>query len=218
MIHFDVNMDDLIEIERALGMVKDKSKMVLRTAINNTAKETITLLVDEANREYIIKKPSGVKKTLSVQKATVGKLYAVVTSRGRVNELYNFAVKPRSYRPSNRPPGGHTGNVARANSPGALIYQRGAKDPHKAFTVKFASGHISIAQRIPGSKRGQPNALGVSAPPRPGRPDEEAIKTLYSPSVPNMLGYEEGVFGVVKPKMYDMLQRNIQEQVQRYLG
>ena len=40
MIHFFVEMQDLTEIEKALGMQKDKSKMVLRSAINQTAKET----------------------------------------------------------------------------------------------------------------------------------------------------------------------------------
>ena len=31
MIHFQVEMEDLTRIESALGMMKDKSKMVLRT-------------------------------------------------------------------------------------------------------------------------------------------------------------------------------------------
>ena len=53
MIHFQVEMQDLTQIESALGMARDKSKMVLRTAINNTAKQTVTLLVDEANREVL---------------------------------------------------------------------------------------------------------------------------------------------------------------------
>lgn len=121
--------------------------------------------------------------------------------------MFYFSVNPRSYTPRNRPLAGHKGNVNRANSPGSLYFTPGRKDEHKAFTVKFASGHISVAQRIPGTHRGSPNKFGRSAPPRPGHPkDEEAIKTLYAPSVPNMLGYEEGVFGVVKPQMYDMLQ------------
>lgn len=66
MINFEVNMDSLLEIEEALGAAKDKSKQVLKTAINNTAKDTINLLVNEANREHIIRKPSSVRKTLEV--------------------------------------------------------------------------------------------------------------------------------------------------------
>lgn len=217
MIHFLVDMDDLTRIERDLGMLKDKSKMVLRGAINETAKQTVEMLIQEANAEYIIRQPVSVKKTLKIRKATVRSLEAIITSEGRVNELYNFSVNPRGYNPKNRPPGGHAGNVLRRNSPKKLYYS-GGRDQHKAFTVKFGSGHITVGQRIPGSSRGAPNKFGKSAPPRPSHPNgEEAVKTLYSPSVPVMLGNEEGVYGAVNPKMYDALQSNIQQQIIRFL-
>lgn len=203
MIHFFVEMQDLTEIEKALGMQKDKSKMVLRTAINNTAKDTVKLLADEANREYYIPKGK-VKKTLSIKKATAGKLEAIVRSDGPINELYDFRVRPKGYNPSNRPPGGHTGNVRRDKSPSRLYLKPNAStDKYKAFVVKYSSGHITVAQRVPGSHM-------------KGKPWKEGIKTLYSPSTPNMLGYEQGVYGVVEPEMYDMLQKNIQEQILRY--
>ena len=48
MITYVVRMDGLEEIERALGMVKDKSKYVLRAAINETAKEVEKKMVAEA--------------------------------------------------------------------------------------------------------------------------------------------------------------------------
>ena len=89
MIHFQVEMQDLTKIEAALGMTRDKSKMVLRTAINNTAKQTVTLLVNEANREYYISKGK-VRKTMSTKKATTGKLEAIIKSEEPVNELYDF--------------------------------------------------------------------------------------------------------------------------------
>lgn len=222
MIYMRVDMDSLAEIEHGLGMTKDKTKQVLKTAINNTAKKTITFLVNEAKTEHIIKKPNEVKKTLTVsQKARVGNLEAVVKSTGRINDLYSFSVRPNSYNPKNRPKAGHKGNVNRANSPGKLYYGTGggkSKDLHKAFVVKFASGHISVAQRIPGSKRGMPNKYGKTAPPRPGRPNEEAIKTLYAPSIPTMLGYEQGVFGVVNPMIHETLNNEIMAQMKRYLG
>lgn len=205
MIHFQVEMEGLHEIESALGMMKDKSKMVLRTAINNTAKETVTLLADEANREYYIPK-ARVKKTMSTEKATVGKLEAIITSAEPVNELYDFKVSPKAYTPHNRPPAGHTGNVRRDRSPSRLYLKPGASgDKYKAFVVRYRSGHITIGQRVPGKRM-------------KSKPHKEFVKTLLSPSTPNMLGYEQGVYGVVKPKMYDMLQQNIQAQIQRYLG
>lgn len=204
MIHFQVEMEDLTRIESALGMMKDKSKMVLRSAINNTAKQTVNLLVDEANKQYIINKKVNVRKTMEVKKATVSSLTAIVTSTGPTTELYDFKVSPKAYNPRNRPPAGHTGNVKRTNPAKHLYLKPGGGDQYKAFTVKFSSGHISVAQRIPGSRMGNKN--------------KEAIKNLRSTSVPAMLGYEQGVWGVVEPKMNDLLMTEIQAQIARYLG
>lgn len=205
MIHFQVEMEDLTRIESALGMMKDKSKMVLRTAINNTAKQTVTLLAEEANREYYITKAK-VKKTISTRKATVGKLEALITSSEPVNELYDFKVNPRTYIRGGGVPGGYKGNVRRDKSASELVLKPGAGgDQYKAFVVRYKSGHITVGQRVPG-KRMKSNS------------NKEFVKTLLSPSTPNMLGYEKGVYGVVEPQMYDMLQQNIQTQIQRYLG
>ena len=56
MIVYQVEMQDLMEIESALGMLKDKSKMVLRTSINETAKSVRALLADEAAKTYVMKR------------------------------------------------------------------------------------------------------------------------------------------------------------------
>ena len=205
MIHFQVDMQDLTEIEAALGMMKDKTKHVLKAAINNTAKETMNLLVDEAGKQYYIMAPSRVRKTLDLKKATVSTLTAVITSTGRTTELYDFKVKPKAYTPKRRPPAGHTGNVKTSNPAKYLYLKPGESDQYKAFTVKFKSGHKSIAQRIPGSRM-------------KGNPAKEAIKNLRSTSIPAMLGSEEGVYGVVQPEMNGMLIRNIQTQMIKFLG
>lgn len=205
MIHFQVEMEDLTRIESALGMAKDKSKMVLRTAINNTAKQTVNLLADEANRQYHITKGK-VKKTITTKKATTRNMEAVITSAEPVNELFDFKVSPRTYIRGGGVPQGYKGNVRRDKSASKLILKPGSSgDQYKAFVVRYKSGHMTVGQRVPG-KRMKSN------------PGKEFVKTLLSPSTPNMLGYEQGVYGVVEPKMYDMLQQNIQTQIQRYLG
>lgn len=206
MIYYHVEMEGLHEIEAALGMMKDKSKMVLRTAINNTAKQTVVLLVDEAAKQYYITSKTRVRKTLEVKKATASNLTAVVTSTGQTTEIYDFKVKPKAYTPRNRPKAGHTGNVKQSNPAKALYLKPGeTKDKYKAFTVKYKSGHKSVAQRVPGTRMRD-------------NPGKEGIKNLRSTSIPAMLGNEEGVYGVVNPKMYDMLQQNIQAQIVRYLS
>ena len=179
--------------------------MVLRTAINNTAKQTVNLLADEANQQYFITKAK-VKKTISTKKATAGNLTAVITSAEPVNELYDFRVSPRTYIRGGGVPGGYKGNVRRNKTASKLVLKPGAAgDQYKAFVVRYKSGHITVGQRVPG-KRMKSN------------PGKEFVKTLLSSSTPNMLGYEQGVYGVVEPRMYDMLQSNIQAQIQRYLG
>lgn len=205
-IYFQVEMDDLREIEQALGMVKDKSKQVLKTAINNTARQTMNLMVTESARRYQITQRVQVKKTLSLdKKATASSLEAIVTSKGRVNELYNFKVNPRVYVRGGGVPGGYKGKVLRVGSSGKkLELKPGDGDSYKAFVVRYKSGHITVGQRVPGKRM-------------KSDPTKEAVKTLLSPSVPNMLGYEKGVFKVLKPKMYDLLQKNIQTQIIRYL-
>lgn len=205
MVHFLVNMQDLTRIEAALGVMKDKTRYVMRAAINATAKQTIMLLSDEANREYYISKAK-VKKTLSVKSATVRDLTAIVTSQDPVNELYDFRVIPRTYVRGGGVPGGYKGNVRRDKDAAQLELRPGAAgDQYKAFVVKYRSGHVTVGQRVPGKQM-------------KSKPDKEFVKTLLSPSTPNMLGYEKGVYGMVEPQMYDMLQKNIQEQIQRFLG
>ena len=143
---------------------------------------------------------------MSTKKATVGNLEAKVTSAEPVNELYDFKVNPRTYIRGGGVPGGYKGNVRRNKSAAKLILRPGATgDEYKAFVVRYKSGHMTVGQRVPGKRM-------------KSKPEKEFVKTLLSPSTPNMLGYEQGVYGVVEPKMYDMLQQNIQIQIQRYLG
>lgn len=204
MIYFQVEMEDLTRLEADLEMTKDKSTMVLRSAINSVAKQTKELLIDEAYKEYYITK-ANLRKTMDIEKATTRHMEAIVRSVGGVNELYDFRVKPRAYRPNNRPLAGHTGNVRKSRSPKSLYLKPGAAgDKYKAFVVKYKSGHITVAQRVPGTHMKE-------------QPWKEGIKSLLSSSVPNMLGYDEGVFGVVEPQIYDMMAKSIQEQIQKYM-
>lgn len=208
MIHFDINMDDLTEIERALGMAKDKSKMVLRTAINNTAKELYVKVPNEAKKKY--KYLSGTVSDMReanepLQKATVRKLYVVFRAKGTVNELLDFTVKPRNYYPGSvGAPKWVKSKVLRSGRlQGVALRPEAAGDKYKTFVVKYESGHLAVAQRVPGSHM-------------KGNPAKEAIKSLTSPSVPKM---EEIVYNdELADKMFDLLQRNIQTQIERYLG
>lgn len=217
MIHVMVEMQDLQRIEAALGMVKDKSKTVLRAAVNNTAKRSVEMLVEEARKEYIMRRPAHVRKTMEIKRATTSNLTAMVTSRGRVNELYDYSVNPSSYVTTDRPKRGHKGHELRATRGKTIQY--GAitrtgqftktKDKHKAFITEYQSGHITLAQRVPGTRRRSK---------RPSHPKgEEKIKNIKATSIPVMLGNENGVYGTVAPKIQEELEQQIEQQILRLL-
>lgn len=204
MITYQVDMDDLLKIESALNMTRDKSKMVLRGALNETAKDVRSLLAEEAAKTYVMKK-SKFLKHMAIDKARTSNLVAIIHSSGQVNELYDFKVSPYKFQPRNKPPH-HKGKVMKKNIMSKLILKPGtARDQYKAFVVRYQSGHITIGQRVPGKRM-------------KSKPEKEFVKTLLSPSIPGMLGNEEGVYGVVAPRIEDILAEHIRTQIEKFLG
>lgn len=214
MLHIMVDMPDLIKIEKDLNMTKDKVPHILRTAINNTAKRARPMLVEGVTKEFHVQRKAHVSKTMDIAKATVSKLEAVITSKGRDNELYDFRIKPKAYipHPWDRPKAGHTANVRKSNQPNYVrkheMHPGSKVDNYKGFTVKFGNGHISIAQRVPGEL----NAKG-----------REKIKNLYTISIPSMLketlgdDYKNITYNSVSEKIQEELIDQIQKQMVRYL-
>lgn len=206
MINYIVDMGSLTQIEAALGAHKDKTKQVLKTAINDTAKQTMQLLINTAAQKYAIRDKQAIKKTMTLEKAKVSKLVATITSKGRVNELYNFRVNPNVYVRGGGVPGGYKGQVIKAGRGKKLALKPGASgDQYRAFIVRYKSGHMTVGQRVPG-KRMKSNRR------------KEFVKSLLSPSMPKMLGGDNGVYNIINPQIYTMLQTNIQKQILRYLG
>lgn len=204
MITYQVDMDDLLKIESVLKMTKDKSKMVLRGALNETAKDVRNLLADEAAKVYVMKRNKFFKHMV-IDKAKVSNLVATVHSSGRVNELYDFKVSPYRFQPRNKPPH-HKGKVVKQNAMKELILKPGtAGDQYKAFVVRYRSGHITIGQRVPGKRM-------------KSKPEKEFVKTLLSPSIPGMLGDEKRVYGIVAPKIEDILAEHVRTQIEKFLG
>ena len=104
----------------------------------------------------------------------------------------DFKVSPASPRTGAARPDVVKAKVLKASGMKAL-----QKGDIKAFVVRFKSGHVDVAQR--------------QGPPR------LPIKTLYSNSIPKMLGNEKRVFKVVKPNINKNLQENIDKQVRKIL-
>lgn len=198
MIHFQVEMQDLTKIEAALGMTRDKSKIVLRSAINNAAKQIEKNMVKETKGRYIFKKD--IKSANSIKKATARNIQAVITARGRPNELYDFQVKPPTYYPGSK--GAPEWIMARGKNESefARIAARpdASGDKYKGFVVKYHSGHLALAERVPG-KRMRSN------------PKKEAIESLYSLATPKM---EEVVYtDEIHEDVMDILEKSIETQI-----
>ena len=56
MIQYNVDVDDLRQIENALGMSKNKSKQILKSAINSTEKETTSFCQEKLIKDTTLRK------------------------------------------------------------------------------------------------------------------------------------------------------------------
>ena len=203
MIHFQVEMQDLTKIEAALGMTKDKSKIALRSAINNAAKQIEKTMSSETKGRYVFKKD--IKAANELKKSTTRSLQAIITVRGTPNELYDFQVRPQTYYPGSK--GAPKWIKARGKNE-TQFHKIAARmdasgDKYKGFVVKYHSGHLALAERVPGKK--------MRSDPR-----KEAIESLYSLATPKM---EEVVYmDNIHDNVMDILEKSIETQINRYLG
>lgn len=205
-IHYVVNMDDLTQIESALGMMKDKSKMVLRTAINNTAKQVEQRMSKETKQTYRYKnvRVSDIREANTIKKAKTSNLVAIIEARGTPNELLDFRVRPNNYFPGGKGAPEWVKAKGRADTSLKEIAREPESegDKYKGFVVRFKNGHLAMVERVPGKHMRN-------------NPQKEAIEALYSIATPKM---EEVVYlEKVDEDVEGLLMRNIQEQIQRYM-
>lgn len=190
MIVFHVDGPALKDVQRALGDMSSEARPTLKRALNDTAKKARRMLADKARETYDIKL-SGFNQAMKIENATNGRLYAMIIATGRPNELYKFKVSPARYATGiDRPP------FIRARVLKSNALKKVEKGGIKAFVTKYASGHATVATRT-----------GAARTP---------IKTLYSPSVPTMIGGKQ-VYEVLAPEIGDMLQAALERQIDRTL-
>lgn len=192
MIQFTFQSDASVDrVAEMLGSLSDQARPALKKALNATARDARKLLANKAQETYAIK-IGGFNKNAKIQNATNGKLFATIRVSGAANELKSFKVSPASYKTGANRPDIIKGKVLQAS--GLKNLEKGGI---KAFVVKFASGHTTVAERT-GAKR-------------------LPIKVLYSPSIPSMIGSKR-VYEVLRPEIGEMLQREISKQITKTLG
>lgn len=192
MIKIDIDTKKQIKlIEEKLNTLKNKVTIVLSKALNETAKQAKKDLHAEAKKIYAIK-ISGFNKATKINKATKQTLSAIIISKGKPISLKEFRVNPANIATGKNQPEIRRAKVIKKNKLKPLQVGN-----IKAFITKFKSGHIAIAQRK--SQWRLP------------------IKTLYSVSIPTMLGNEKRVYKIVEPKIKTNLQKNIEKQIKKLL-
>lgn len=193
MIEIEIDMKKQVaQIEKSLGDLKKKAPSVLTKAINATAKDARTSLAKKAQESYAVK-GGKFNKAMKLKNATSGRLTATLSATGLAMELKDFKVSPANVPAQDARPDITKGKVLKSS--GMKTLQKGNL---KAFVAKFRSGHVSVVQR-----RG---------------PARLPLKKLLSPAIPQMLGSEHEVYGVVKPQIEKNLQKNIGIQIEKLLA
>ena len=186
MIVFTVDDNGLIKtIADQLGEYHTKAPVVLKQSLNATAKDARGMLAEQAKEIYVIQK-SRFNKAMTIKNASNRKLEALVTATGSPLELIDFKTNPKKPSTGANRPEVTTGKVLTASA-----LKRLEKGNIKAFVAKFSNGHVSIVQR-----------QGKARLP---------VKTLFSPSIPKMIGNEKEVYGKVEPQSAQMLDANIRK-------
>lgn len=199
---FQIDASAVKDIEKKLGEFhKKKAPAILARAVNDTAVKARKLLAAQAQKNYAIKSSgfnakAGAKdfpSAMGIKKAKAKNPVAIIETKGGPIELFKFKTSPASYKTGDKKPKKTRARVKVHGGMKNLLV-----DGRWAFVTQFKSGHKTLVQRV--SKNRFP------------------IKTLLSPSIPQMIGNEKEVYGIVAPELNEMLQRHIQEQIDKELA
>lgn len=97
-----INANKLKEVEKELGQYKSKASVALSRALNRAASNAKTNASKKVREQYTVK-AKDVNSTISITKASSGRLGAIVKSKGARMPLIKFNVRPKNPRPKNPP-------------------------------------------------------------------------------------------------------------------
>ena len=189
MVRFEVDEITLRDIERRLGLMRVKAPSVLSRALNDTARQARKDLATKAQEAYALK-IGGFARYVRIIGARNANLEAILQVRGSALPL---AQKYFSVRGGKGPHG----------SPLKTTVLKGKTHTWgpRAFNNKLSKGetvHKGAAEFV-GGHRKQPSRLH--------------IKTLYTTSIPQMIGSERHVYGIVEPNINSNLRANVEHHI-----
>ena len=190
-VQFEFDQNMLAAIERKLGDMRSQAPRVFKLALNDTARQAKSDLAKKAQETYAVK-VGGFSKNVRLEAATTSTLEAWLKAKGSRLPITrkNFSVQ-----------GG-----------------KGPKGPYMKTLIKKSEGQHTWGSRAFHNVLGKSGHQGAAEYVGGGQPGRLHIKTLYTVSVPQMLGNEREVYGIVEPHIMENLQNNVNRHVARILN
>ncbi len=206
----DVNMT---EIELKLGELKKQAPKVLSDAVNDTAKDAKRLLAKTAREQYTVAS-SKFQKAMKLKRANPSKPVAVIRATGKQMEVIEFKTNPKKRIDGSK----DSVNTKIIKNNGMKALTKKGADHHgndlKSFIVQYASGHVSVASRVPGEQTTK-NVKGYGG--KYYRVKVDKIRSIPAVSIPQMLRNKQRVYGVVRPVIQEKLQNNVNRRIRKVL-
>lgn len=204
----DVNIE---EIQERLGDFKQKAPRVLCNSVNDTAKDARKLLAKQAREVYAVKS-NKFQKNMTLKKAKPSNTVAVIKSKGKQMELIDFKTNPtkKTKVDSTKAKVFASGQMKNLIKSGA---DHNGKDL-KAFIVKYQSGHVTVASRVPGE------TVTREIQGRNGntyRVEADKIKSMSALAIPQMLKNKSKVYNEVKPMINRRMRVHLERHIERAL-
>ncbi len=199
---FELNKRQMQLIEAKLEGLEHNISKLLKNAVNNTAKQARLDLAKKAQETYTVKNV-GFKKAIKMKNATQSKMEATLIVTGEPLPLKDFKISKS------------------VNGVRAKVLKSGGSKPLEKGGIKAFVGNIARKgqTRKKNTSKGKAGTQVVHiAVAQRETAERLPIKTLWSNSVPKMVGNEARVYGVVAPSIRENLQKNIQKQIDKILG
>lgn len=195
------------QVERRLGAMREKAPRVLKLAVNDAAKRARSRLAKEAQKAYTVK-ASGFNRVMTIKRATDSNAVAVIYAKGQKIPMAKFSFRRGTLGPGRyfnptlkRPQTGKGGVGASGRLLKSSGFERSRTAKLKWFVATMESGHTGVFQRNEGTKRG----------------DKYEISEKMGKSIPEMIGDEKRVYGVVAPYIRSDLEEAVSRHVARVL-
>lgn len=201
-----VPQDIIDRLNSQLNTVPEKIPDVLRKTINDTAKVGRKKVAEQAQKKYAFK-INTFNKAMEIENATTKYFQATIHTEGNPMPLYGFRTRKNNDTTAAKV------KVLSSSSLRELVLRNGEKNGKdlKAFITK-AGKHTGIFQRMNDEEKAKQQVYFKKQ--KKGRiVRKNAIKQLYGPSIPQMVGNEKKVYSVVQPIIADELRKNLERHI-----